>query len=278
MHKKLEPPVYEALLDTLYQGADRSNKRHHTIRLPYGDVSQYHFRLSLHQPTKESVQMLVEIEQSERRIFSIVGVHVALDMTAGTFTQCEKLQDLLLEMLLPTSRPNGQVVEVGCTAYYNKSIDVGAEVAIYSDRPSKALGDPCVHLEWRTKGAKVLAKEKLRHPLQLLELDHFKFWKKRLTLWHPPQDAAVIRSILRMQAKNGESISADKATTLLNSLRRRSLSVSGVLVGHNYYFNLLGTPGVHARPRRLFKPEPSLWALPQPCNVLWYPKTPSHEE
>jgi hypothetical protein len=276
MHKKLQPSMYGALLDALYQGADRSVKRLHMKRLPYGDGSQYHYRLTLHQPTKDCVQMLVEIQQADPKIFSIVEVHVALDLTAETYLECENLQDYFLEMLLPTSRPNGPVVETGRTAYYNRNIGVGAEVAIYSDRPSKVLGGPCAHLEWRTRGAKVLAKEELRYPQQLLELDHLKFWKKRLTLWHSPQDAAVLRSILRMQAKRGESPSADRATRLLNVLRRQSLSVRGVLVGHNYYLNLLDTAGVHARPRRLFKPEPVLWALPEPANSLWCPKSPSH--
>jgi hypothetical protein len=55
-------------------------------------------------------------------------------------------------------------------------------IVVYADRPSKATGDPCLHLEWRAKGAAALRSAGIHAIRDLLDFDHRQFWRDRLIL------------------------------------------------------------------------------------------------
>ena len=56
-------------------------------------------------------------------------------------------------------------------------------LVIYNGRPSKETGEvECVHIEWRLKGRRALARAGINGLADLLRFDHRQFWSQRLLL------------------------------------------------------------------------------------------------
>lgn len=56
------------------------------------------------------------------------------------------------------------------------------QIVSYSDRPSKATGTPCLHIEMRHTGARQVRRAGIRHPADLAGLDLRAWWSRRLVL------------------------------------------------------------------------------------------------
>jgi hypothetical protein len=54
-------------------------------------------------------------------------------------------------------------------------------LVVYADLPCRVSGEVnCVHLEWRLSGARTLQRAGLSTVGELLQLDHYQFWKEML--------------------------------------------------------------------------------------------------
>lgn len=92
----------------------------------------------------------------------------------------------------------GHVEAVKNGYYYNRR-ESSVSLAVYGDRPTKqfvpALGHPALHTELRFKSSEALARQGVRGPLDLAELDFDACWTQHLNFWSLPSQTEIGRAI-----------------------------------------------------------------------------------
>lgn len=240
------------------------------VRVP--DTDYFHLKLAVHQPSPQALQVLGEFLAHTKGPARVVEVHVALDLLVDTFLDAEQAKVAFLELFLPTSRPVAPWDWVAdSTAYLNKNQKRGVGYAVYCDRKSKVTNTPCLHVECRIRGGQELEKNGLRFVSHLLELDHRKFWTKRLCLVIPPTAEKVDKTLAKMSAKRNAAggLRSGSASSTGNAIARSSLGPREGVLAHDVYFNLLKSKLQFPRPRRMFGQVDSGWALPPRGNAIW---------
>lgn len=240
------------------------------VRVP--DTDFFHLKLAVHQPSRDALRVLSGFLAAARGAARIVEVHVALDLLVDTHPAAEEAMATFLEIFLPTSRPVGPWEWVAdSTAYLNKGSARGVGFAIYCDRKSKVTQTPCLHVECRVRGGQELEKHQLRFLDQLSDLDHRKFWVKRLCLGIPPTPERIDKALAKMSAKKGAASTSRSGPVRSagSAIARGSMGPKGGVLAHDLYFNLLKSKLHFERPRRLFTPFDQKWALPPQENSMW---------
>lgn len=230
----------------------------------------WYWTMLIHQPTLASIDVLLRTLIP----FRITQVHVALDLLVPAGSDPCALHRYIESRLIVSKTPRSRLEVAGeSTTYFNKGTRRGSEVALYSDRCSKADRTcACLHIEWRLMGAQALVRAGLRQLGDIVHLNHRKFWKERLVLWRPPSRDQVHAARRRLMKRNELDGSQDLQST-------------DVLVSHVFRFadgpdhdlianNLLCFLAEHrllfgARPTRMFKREESDWMLPGELNAMW---------
>jgi hypothetical protein len=67
----------------------------------------------------------------------------------------------------------------------------------YSDKPSKLIGAPCFHFEWRIKSAAAVVRAKLDDFAKIRSLNFWEFWLRRLRLARLPTSRTELESLGR---------------------------------------------------------------------------------
>jgi len=241
-----------------------------TRRSEYGP-GRFHNIVELHRPTREAIEMLRSITQDVDDAVRIVRVDIALDLVTATETESQLLQDYMLGGFMPTASPRVPVKFVNSTGYFNKDTKAGEVFVLYSDRPCKVNGRPCLHVESRIKGAAALRRIGLRDFQGILDLNYTEFWRKRLRLQVMPSTTFAARAIVKQAQKSRSAAPLDDEAASKTDyyLRRLSTSYHDALVAHNYHIHLRTGLPLLKRVGRLFSKEPNDWALPPNENAVW---------
>jgi hypothetical protein len=138
-------------------------------------------RLTLYQPTDEVLKWL-----SRRNDAMLNYVEFALDLVFPCDEDRQAAFRAVVSMFVKRHHRNQKVRFVGeqietATLYTGPRIAPHVAVA-YADKPSKVTGEPCVHIEWRAKGAAALRRVGIHNVRDLLNFDHRELWRDRLIL------------------------------------------------------------------------------------------------
>lgn len=143
----MEPSCFASLKEKL-------DNRTHCGRLYIKKIKRedgmWWIALFVHQPKIAALQMLEAMDSP----CWITEVHVALDLITDERSDAEALQTYVENRLVRSKRRQQFSYEHLGTTYIDRGVRRGAEVALYSDRPSKFVnGHPCLHIEWRVRGS-----------------------------------------------------------------------------------------------------------------------------
>jgi len=154
-------------------------------RSPMKYQPRWRCRLALHQPTETALHLLGEMIGGG---CLITYVEFALDLVPTEYEMLDALRafvDHTMTIPVARGRQSQDVLaslpkDVGRTLYFRRRVAT-RNVVVYSDRPSKMLHQPCVHVEFRMRSTQ-LRKLGISGPGDLLAFDHREFWRQRLNL------------------------------------------------------------------------------------------------
>jgi hypothetical protein len=138
----------------------------------------WHYRQCLHlyQPDREALAFL-----ARRNGVRLTYVEASLDWVFAFLDQCEDAYAVLDRHHVKNHQRDGLRYKKG-TRYAGRRTSPNTLV-IYADRHSKATGEiHCVHLDWRLRG-RALQQAGITSVADLLDFDHHRFWRDRLTLY-----------------------------------------------------------------------------------------------
>jgi len=134
------------------------------------------FALNLRQPTPAAFAIL----SSYGGVGDVFELELAWDFIMRTHCDAERFENWVRSHLVELWRGNKTVCNYEGTRYSgNRHIN---QTAMYSNRPSKIEKKPCVHLEWRMRGARAIhaAKCDLDNLAMMDDSFHRAFWEKRI--------------------------------------------------------------------------------------------------
>lgn len=227
--------------------------------------------LALHRPTMSTIRFLDELLQHGQ---TIKEVHVALDVLVESRELAFAWQDFLEEHLITNPKAPLIPAVAETTTYYNPLLVAGERFALYSDKPARLQeGMMCCHLEARIIGPTALKAAGLGSPSRILNMNHRKFWDKRLDLRRPPSFEKIARasnkaSNSRQPSALGDQSNQDRALDLLRS----SYNVRGKVNAQRLLANMRAADGLYStQPIRHFREQRHDWLLPPRVNVHWNP-------
>lgn len=266
--ERMPKAMFRSLRESLC-AALRPRKRRYVFKKVTTANGYWIFKVTVHQPTPASVQILEDaVETMNARLLE---VHVSLDLETASFADAVALQDYLEQRMLPSTRQKRPIERVKGTTYFNRQTRKGFEVAMYSDKPSKVTGKPCFHMDWRMIGSAILKREGLSSCSEIVGLDHDSFWDRKLALWLPPSLDTIAKTRNgRAGSKQPDAVGSTKNQTQARLLLRRAMSPRGVVVAHELLRFLRKNESAYSRrAMRLFSREPHNWMLPPKANALW---------
>lgn len=249
--------------------AQGGRKRRIVFKKRFRPDGSWFWTLFVQQPTIEALSVL----QSTPTPNSLLEVHVALDLATDSFSAAEDLQRYVQTRLLKSARPTSFVHWFDDrTAYFGRGTRRGAEVVLYSDLSSKAFGSPCLHIDWRIRGAAAIRKAGLGDMESIARLDHRQFWEQRLSLWSVPSAFAMVaarRRFLRRHCANA-TYDNDVVEKLVRKLTRAASGPDLTVLANDLLYVLRRLRSFACRrPKRYFARLSHEWMLPSPLNVLW---------
>jgi len=284
-------PEEHAALELAVNGGDQTGKRR-LVGKTHKYKASWIYLLAIHQPTLEAIGVLDRLNTP----YKIVRVHVALDLIVDKSSEAMQLRDYVVARVVKsgrpskaisfeTERPSGKPSLVraipydiddgpGGTAYISRGTKEGVEVAMYGDRPTKTYsGKPCLHLEWRIRGAQALRSSGLRTLAGVALLDHREFWDKRLRLLRAPSAVTLTRA-LQIRSRSKGTTPAGPATPAVREasmlLHAHQINAGGDVVANDLLAILSKSALLKGkRPVRLFTREKHGWMLPPDKNALW---------
>ncbi len=153
--------------------------------------SPYRRRMQLHQPMRSAFRLLEKV--FGEKSYLINEVHIALDLIVSR-QQRERLEMFLDDHIVQRWHV-GEVIYHKGTRYSNWRKWPNSQIVIYSDKPSKVTGQPCVHVEWRSRGSTKVRQLKVKSFSDLIMLDHREFWRRHFIL-----EYVDVRSVGRQTA------------------------------------------------------------------------------
>jgi hypothetical protein len=189
--EKLPRAVYRALKDSCGEL--------NLIPKPMKWRPQYRRRLDMKQPEREAFEILLDIQT--RQAILINSVEVALDLVVRNQDRMLPLRKFIDQHIMLPRRRVGRVEYRKHTRYAGPRRWPSQNNVVYSDRPSKLCGLPCVHIERRALGRQQVRTLGLPEPEDLLNLDYGAFWRKRLVMCEIDWDALVNQYVRSPEAR-----------------------------------------------------------------------------
>jgi hypothetical protein len=243
----------------------------------------------LHQPSHEAVTYL------SGKCRGIVRIQIALDMITESRQASNELKKYVARTFLLDRSPTEEITwrpewddqpSTNASCYFNfqKHLTAGKRAALYADRVSKVTGEPCCHLEIRLQRSKTLTALGIESGLNLLRLDHRRFWERHLTLVETPLAEELGHEWVKtFQKRKGLSkrFPYGGRTETITRIGTLLLRTAHDAEGHTIANDLLnflrarkafGTVGLG----HLFEKLDSTWLLPPSTNALW--EHQKHEE
>jgi hypothetical protein len=139
-------------------------------------------RLQLHQPSTDALRFLSRL-LSKRRIYHEINcVDVAIDYVFRTTQETLRFHKFLDVHFVKRWHRKHRLSYFRTTRYTAQRRWVRNNVALYSDKPSRFTGDPCAHLEWRSRLKSAVRSIGVSNLSDLISFDHRGFWEKRMIL------------------------------------------------------------------------------------------------
>jgi hypothetical protein len=137
------------------------------------------WKMCLHQPKPGAYSVLQEMAS---RIELLVNeVHIALDLCVLTEFDAEELFDWISQRLVQRWHRGRKIIWYSGTRYTGPRKWNSEIFAQYCTRPSKVTREPCVHLEFRSKGRRHV-KRLVQEPADLACFNFLEFWRRHLVL------------------------------------------------------------------------------------------------
>lgn len=136
----------------------------------------------LHQPTSEALRLVFSLY----RDVLVCRVDIALDLITESRVDADAVKDYFDKHQVQRWRGHQKLGRSKETTYSGVA-SCRNNVVHYSDRPSKVDGRSCCHLEWRISSAVAVRAAELGGLDALLDLDHRRFWARRLQLLSMPE-------------------------------------------------------------------------------------------
>jgi hypothetical protein len=128
-------------------------------------------------------------------------VELALDWTFSTEHERETAYELIDRCFYKQYHRLSHHVGYERRTRYTGPRKLPHVVTLYDDLHSRVTGEVyCVHLEWRTQGARALRRIGIYSIADLIDFRHYKFWHKRLLLWEIDRELVLQ---MYMNAVNG---------------------------------------------------------------------------
>lgn len=277
--------------------AQGTGRRRGTVRLDVIEGGKsgrkwFFLVLSVHQPTRRAIELLAEDGRG-----TFYGLHIALDLAVATAWDAVYLQEYLVHHLHKNKTPanpshrNGSVTHIGqgMADYVDGQngeivkglVRRGSSIVVYSDKLSKVILAPCVHVEYRMAGKRHLEREEFYGLGDILDLDHIQFWEDRLLLLKPPTTATMVEATAEAMgrqavraggpARDWETRLREAEKALGRAFGPHSIDyrkANGVDIAHVLQKTKL--TGEKTTPFRLFTDMSADWMLPTSRgNAFW---------
>ena len=177
----------------------------------------YPRRLLIQLPTQAGLKLLHEFAPEHL----VNRLDVALDLTVKSQESLEILDDFIFRRLVQPWHGERHVQTSRSVRYFARDPWTNRNLAIYSDRPSKITGGPCLHIEMRIRNADACRRYKVSSISDLLQIDIRGLLRRqiRLAAVDPSCLARVIetyarstlRGIRRREDKTPRAIRARRA-------------------------------------------------------------------
>jgi hypothetical protein len=148
-------------------------------------------RVQLRQPTEKAFRLL-----SRRNDVLINGVEVALDLVFKNWCERDTAIEFFHEHLVRRWHGSHQEIRVyrpqqeqaahdhRGECRYDAGRSAPNKLVVYPEEFSRVTGEAdCLHIEWRTTGARATRAIGIESPRDLLRFDYRGFWQKRLLLY-----------------------------------------------------------------------------------------------
>ncbi len=155
----------------------------------------YPRRLLIQLPTQAGLKLLHEFAPEHL----VNRLDVALDLTVKDQGSLEILDDFIFRRLVQPWHGKRHVQTSGSVRYFARDPWTNRNLAIYSDRPSKITGGPCLHIEMRIRNAAACRRYKASSISDLPSVDIHDLIRRqiRLTAVDPSCLARVIETYAR---------------------------------------------------------------------------------
>jgi hypothetical protein len=133
--------------------AIQSRKTVHREKCYGRDGNLYGWRLIVHQPTRQALLVLQEMQEGWRG--KLRRVDLATDFITGSASECEQLKRWVINhSLLRWRRRQDQMHDEDGTVYWTQRVTrkrpAHRDLVVYADKPAKLTGElDCVHVELR---------------------------------------------------------------------------------------------------------------------------------
>ncbi len=138
-------------------------------------------KITMQRPN-EAVFKILEDWIYRRNIILMSQVSFALDFTTNTEVEAMIVWDFFAKHAVKLWPGKNDMGSYKQTIYSSQNKHQSNSIVQYASRGSKIIGSPCHHFEWRCQGAGAARRVGIFSPIDLLDFDHNKFWKKRLVL------------------------------------------------------------------------------------------------
>jgi hypothetical protein len=140
----------------------------------------YEQRLQICQPKRDVLEIFLH-----RNDVLLNYVEIALDLTFDSEDERDEAYKFICQHIVKDHHRDQKVKFVGKegATRYSAPRNSPNVLVIYRDRASKVTGEVfCVHVEWRIKGRPALKRQQFESLADLVNIEFFAFWQKRLRL------------------------------------------------------------------------------------------------
>lgn len=129
----------------------------------------YLVKLSLHQPTKDVIERLIEINAGDLDGIHLTELAIAVDTIFKTEEGARTIEDFENHYIVKKNHGKQKVKTVNRTRYIAGKY-AAVNLVTYSDKPSRFTGEPCLHTEFRFRHKKTIERIGIRSVFDLLAL------------------------------------------------------------------------------------------------------------
>lgn len=150
------------------------------LRLTTPRPMDYRCRVLLHQPTDSEMQLVRDMAALCSGLVS--ELHPALDLVTDTKKDAQRLGEWLNRRVVKLwhgKQKTGWCVD---TRYSSQRCWRTKQLVTYADLPSKVTGQPCLHVEYRIRGAKLARSTGIKNCRDVVRMNWLDWWRQQLLL------------------------------------------------------------------------------------------------